>query len=63
MPYNYNLSQEAEEDMLDAYVWYEQQKSGLGEEFLECLEKARQAILRNPFTYRIRFKKNVRFFS
>ncbi len=62
MPYNYNLSQEAEDDMLEAYVWYEQQKSGLGEEFLESLDKARQAILHNPETYRIRYKKKVRAF-
>lgn len=57
MPYNYNLSQEAEHDMLEAYVWYEKQKSGLGEEFLESLDKARQLILQNPETYRIRYKQ------
>jgi plasmid stabilization system protein ParE len=62
MPYNYNLSQEAEADMLEAYVWYEEQKAGLGEEFLESLEKARRAILQNPETYRIRYRKKVRAF-
>jgi toxin ParE1/3/4 len=45
MSYNYNLSREAEDDMLEAYVWYERQKPGLGEEFLESLDKASQAIL------------------
>lgn len=44
MPYKYNLSQEAEDDMLEAYLWYEQQKTGLGEEFLESLDKAHQSI-------------------
>ena len=62
MPYNYNLSQEAEDDMLDAYAWYEKQKSGLGEEFLESLDKARQEIVHNPITYRFRYKKKVRAF-
>lgn len=62
MPYKYNLSQEAEDDMLEAYVWYEQQRSGLGEDFLESLDKARQAILQNPATYSIRYKKKVRAF-
>lgn len=62
MPYSYNLSQEAEDDMLEAYDWYEKQRSGLGEEFLESLGKARQSILQNPSTYRIRYKKKVRAF-
>jgi toxin ParE1/3/4 len=62
MPYSYNLSLEAEDDILEAYVWYEQQKSGLGEEFLDGLEKARYSVLQNPATYRIRYKKKVRAF-
>lgn len=62
MPFNYKLSGEAEDDILEAYTWYEQQKSGLGEEFLESLDQARQSILVNPATYRIRYKKNVRAF-
>jgi toxin ParE1/3/4 len=62
MSYNYNLSREAEDDMLEAYVWYERQKPGLGEEFLESLDKASQAILQNPATYRTRYKKKVRAF-
>ena len=52
MPYKYNLSKEAEDDLFEAYVWYEQQKAGLGEEFLEILEKANQSIVQNPLAYR-----------
>ena len=62
MPYNYYLSQEAEDDMLEAYVWYEQQRSGLGEEFLESLDQARESIVKNPATYRTRYKKKVKAF-
>jgi len=62
MPYNYNLSQEAEDDMLEAFLWYEEQRAGLGEEFLESLDKARQSILLNPVAYRLRYKKKVRAF-
>ena len=57
MPHNYNLSQEAEDDILDAYIWYGQQRAGLGEEFLECLDKARQAIMQSPTAYNIRHKR------
>jgi toxin ParE1/3/4 len=62
MPYSYNLSQEAEDDMLEAYLWYEQQKLGLGDAFLESLDRAQHAILQNPSTYRTRYKKKVRAF-
>lgn len=48
--------------MLEAYLWYEQQKTGLGEEFLESLDKAHQSIIQNPSTYRTRYKKMVRAF-
>jgi len=30
MPYNYQLSEEAESDVYDSYRWYENQKEGLG---------------------------------
>jgi len=62
MPYNYKVSEEAEEDMYEAYIWYERQKAGLGEEFLESLDRAQQSILQNPVTYRTRYKKKVRAF-
>jgi len=62
MPYNYKLSLEAEDDMLEAFLWHEEQRTGLGEEFLESLDKARQFILLNPVAYRLRYKKKVRAF-
>lgn len=62
MPYNYRLSEEAESDVYDSYVWYEKQKEGLGEEFLDTLDTAERAISDNPLTYRIRYKKIVRAF-
>jgi hypothetical protein len=39
MPYNYKVSEEADEDIYEAYIWYKRQKGGLGEEFLESLDK------------------------
>ena len=62
MPYNYRLSEEAESDIYDSYLWYENQKEGLGEEFLDALDAAGQAIAGNPMTYRIRYKSIVRAF-
>ena len=62
MPYNYRLSEEAESDVYESYVWYEKQKEGLGEEFLDALDAAEKAIAGNPKTYRARYKKKVRAF-
>ncbi|GAA5031360.1 hypothetical protein GCM10011506_20960 [Marivirga lumbricoides] len=62
MTYNYQLSEEAESDIYESYVWYEKQKTGLGEEFLRVLDAAEKAILNNPKTYRVRYKKKVRAF-
>lgn len=62
MPENYQLSDEAELDVEDGYSWYESKKVGLGEEFLGSLDQAKEAIERNPTTYRVRYKKKVRSF-
>ncbi len=43
--------QKAEEDVTQAYAWYEKQESGLGEEFLRCVDAAIQFISRNPEMY------------
>lgn len=62
MSFNYQLSEEAEHDIEEGYVWYEDQRTGLGEEFLESLDQAKSAIVQNPTTYRIRYKKKIRGF-
>jgi toxin ParE1/3/4 len=62
MPYNYQLSEEAESDVYDSYRWYENQKEGLGEQFLNALDTAEQAITNNPQAYSFRYKKKVKGF-
>jgi plasmid stabilization system protein ParE len=39
---------EAEEEVLQAYRWYEELHSGLGEEFLRCVEAVVEQISRFP---------------
>jgi plasmid stabilization system protein ParE len=36
-------------DLQDAYDWYENEKTGLGERFLDAFEEALTRIERNPF--------------
>ncbi len=56
MPYNFQFSEEAEMDIFEGYFWYESQKTGLGEKFLDSLDHAERAIKRNPNSYRVRYK-------
>jgi plasmid stabilization system protein ParE len=42
------MAPEAEQDIADAYDWYERQRVGLGEDFLSRVDACIQAILRTP---------------
>ncbi len=42
------LAPEAEQDVAEAYAWYEGRRAGLGEDFLSCVDACIQAICRTP---------------
>ena len=42
---------EAEDDIADAYAWYESRRPGLGEDSLSCVDACMEAILRTPRMY------------
>lgn len=42
---------EAEQDVKDAFAWYERQREGLGSRFLISIEAALDSIHRNPLGY------------
>ncbi len=42
------LTSEAEQDVSDAYDWYENRRHGLGEDFLSCVDACLQGICRMP---------------
>jgi plasmid stabilization system protein ParE len=42
------LAPEVDQDIAEAFAWYEDQRSGLGEEFLASVEAALEAIRRGP---------------
>ncbi|MBE7479012.1 MAG: type II toxin-antitoxin system RelE/ParE family toxin [Polyangiaceae bacterium] len=60
------LEPEAERDITDAYDWYEEQRSGLGERFLasvaESLEQIARAPKANPIVERSVRRKLLRTF-
>lgn len=45
----------AEQDALEAAIWYEEQRAGLGEEFLDELDRAARALADSALHHRIRF--------
>lgn len=45
------VAPEAEQDVTEAYGWYEGRRTGLGEEFLSCVDACIQAICRTPEMY------------
>lgn len=44
---------EAEQDITEAYAWYESRQIGLGEEFLNCVDACIESIRRSPEMYPI----------
>lgn len=48
-------------DVASAHAWYEAQRQGLGDEFLESLRHAEEAVLASPCTYRVIHRDTRRF--
>ena len=44
---------EVREEINQAYSWYENQKSGLGDEFLDCVDETLNRICKLPESYPI----------
>lgn len=53
------IRDKAELQLRDIYNWYEEQKKGLGYEFLLSTEASLSAMSRNPLLFQLRFK-NIR---
>ncbi|MEW6741717.1 MAG: type II toxin-antitoxin system RelE/ParE family toxin [Planctomycetota bacterium] len=45
------IAPEAGQDVADAYAWYENRRTGLGEEFLSCVDACIEEICRTPETH------------
>ncbi|WHZ29966.1 MAG: hypothetical protein OJF51_004768 [Nitrospira sp.] len=45
------VAPEAEQDVAEAYAWYEGRRNGLGEDFLSCVDACIEAIRRTPEMY------------
>ncbi len=57
MNYSLTVRKEAELDINTAFEYYENQRVGLGHDFLLCIEECLAKIERNPEHYKIIYKK------
>ena len=53
MSYRIHLRADAETDIEEAATWYEKQRKGLGDEFLDEVLSAFETILDNPHMYAV----------
>ena len=47
------VAPEAEQDIDEAYGWYESQRVGLGEDFMSCVDACIEAICRTPEMHQV----------
>ncbi|MES2807169.1 MAG: type II toxin-antitoxin system RelE/ParE family toxin [Bacteroidota bacterium] len=50
------MRQEASEEFSDAFVWYEEQQTGLGYRFKNAIDNKINLICRNPYHYKVSYK-------
>jgi len=58
--YTLEVKEEADADISESYSWYEDQKPGLGDTFLEELEEYFEVLCKNPEAFQIKNRKNNR---
>ena len=57
MHYKIIFSDEAEDEIFSAYLWCEQQRDGLGDEFKQAVKHAALSIQSNPLYYSYRMEE------
>jgi plasmid stabilization system protein ParE len=58
--YFFQLTDQAQENIDQAFEWYDRQRLGLGDEFYDYLQQALNHLTENPFIYapyRTRYRK------
>jgi plasmid stabilization system protein ParE len=62
MTFNVEFKERVRQDLNDAFNWYEDQKAGLGEQFLVTMYEAFDHLAESPFLYapyRIHYRRMV----
>jgi|SRR5210317_480970 len=53
MKYDLIIRPEARSDLLDAFHWYQNQRTGLGYDFRLCVDEVVSKIQRNPLIHKV----------
>jgi hypothetical protein len=56
MKYNLIIKEEARNEIQDAFIWYNEQRHNLGNDFIITLEYYFSVIILNPFIYAEKYK-------
>jgi len=59
--YQLQISSAARNDLANAFLWYDKQQKGLGNEFLQEVFLTLDSIENNPFVFAVRFSDKFRF--
>jgi len=62
MAYSISIAETAEDDIRQAYLWYEEQKQSLGDTFEKYISKAVDSIQNKPLKNQIRYQGTRVFF-
>lgn len=62
MEFKLRIRREAEKDLQEAFDYYQVCRSGLGHEFLMCVDAALHSVQRNPIQYQQIYKNIFRNF-
>ena len=60
MSYTYQIHPLVEQDFEEGYIWYEERLKGLGEKFINAVDKKIKQILQNPEIYGSKGVKSIR---
>lgn len=60
MSYTYQIHPLVEKDFEEGYTWYEEKQKGLGERFINAVDKRIKQILLNPEFYGRKNNKSLR---
>ena len=48
---------DAEQEIIEAFQWYEEQSFGLGGEFLRVVKQSEAILSRHPFQYQVQYRE------
>lgn len=48
---------DSEQEIIEAFQWYEEQSFGLGGEFLRAVKQSEAILSRNPFQYQVQYRE------